>query len=258
MELTAPNGTLRLRGEGAVLTVTLDRPREQNSITPGLMADLHGALDRAEADPGCRVVVLRAEGSAFCSGMDLHAAAAGTDDLAAHGGERFLGLLKRLTTVERIVVSCVDGRASGGGVGIVAASDLVHATPASQFGLPEALWGLLPCCVLPYLIRRVGFQRAYAMTLSTLPVGAADAARCGLVDELAEDPEPALRRLLVRATKLDGTTIGDLKRYFRRMWIVSEEMEADAVREFGRLMHSPVARERITAFASGARMPWDR
>ena len=50
----------------------------------------------------------------------------------------------------------------------------------------------------------------------------------------------------------------DLKRYFRRMWIVSEEMEAEAVREFGRLMHSPVARERITAFASGGRMPWER
>ncbi|MGC4806669.1 enoyl-CoA hydratase-related protein [Micromonospora sp. DT233] len=258
MELTAPNGTLLLRSEAAVLTVTLARPREQNSITPALMADLHDALDRAEADPACRVVVLRAQGPAFCSGMDLHAAAGSTDDLAAHGGERFLGLLKRLTTVERVVVSCVDGRASGGGVGVVAASDFAYATPASQFGLPEALWGLLPCCVLPFLIRRVGFQRAYTMTLSTLPIDAAEAARRGLVDEVAEDPGPALRRLLVRATKLDPTTIGDLKRYFRRMWIVSDEMEAEALREFGRLMTSPVARERITAFATGQRMPWER
>lgn len=311
MELTgtAPEGpaggrTLRVeqdRGRGR-LTVTLTRPAERNSITPELIAELGAALDLAERTGDCRVVVLRAEGDTFCSGMDLSGVAAadagqtgsdagragvgagqvradagrpgagaeqagagagraGRDDRRADvpdtrkGGEDYFALLERLTTIGRIVVAQVDGHAVGGGVGLVAASDFVHATDRSRFSLPEALWGLLPCSVLPFLIRRVGFQRAYAMALGTLPVAAREAAVHGLVDELAEDPGPALRRLLFRASKLDPATVADLKRYMRRLWIVDEHTRQTAVEEFVRLMSSDRVRDRIAGFADLAAGP---
>lgn len=252
--------TIEVDGRPGTLTVTLSRPEARNSIGTVMVSELHAALDQAQADPATRVVVLRGSGGYFCTGMDLaEAAAQGVPDLAAatRSGEEFLGLLKRLTTVPRIVIAAIDGQAVGGGVGLVAASDFAFATPAATFSLPEALWGLLPCCVAPFLIRRVGFQTAYAMSLGTQPVTADEAlARC-LVDGVAGQLGPVVGRLAFRARKLPEQSVGDLKRYFRRMWFLTEEMERAAVGEFARLMSSDALGERLTAFARDQRFPWE-
>jgi polyketide biosynthesis enoyl-CoA hydratase PksH len=154
-------------------------------------------------------------------------------------------------------VSTVDGRVAGGGVGLAAASDFVYATGRSTFALPEALWGLLPCCVLPFLIRRVGFQKAYAMTLSTQPVSAAEAAGCHLVDHVADSPEDAVRRLAYRLSKLDGVVIGEAKRYLATLWEVSKETERTAVAELDRLMATPAVRGRLAEYATAGTFPWE-
>ncbi|GAA3463224.1 enoyl-CoA hydratase-related protein [Saccharothrix longispora] len=260
MELTT-TPAVRASLDGEVCTAVLDRPGEQNSITGDLLADLHRVLDAAEADPRCRVVVLRATGGVFCSGMDLASAADPGARPAERGGAEFLGVLRRLTETPRVVVAQVDGRVTGGGVGIVAACDLVHATVRTQFSLPEALWGLLPACVTPFLIRRSGFQAAYSMTLTTTAVDVDRAQRWNLVDEAvsrAEEFEPLLRRLVFRVGKVDPVTVGDVKRYFRRMWIVTDEVERTAVAEFRRLLDSATVRERMAAFVTEQRFPWER
>ena len=258
MEAGISYETLRVRDELEVVRITLCRP-EYNSINGVMLAELHRALDQAEDSRDCRIVVLEGTAGAFCTGMDFADAirSDGGSDVTARGGEAFLGLLRRFTAIPRAVVALVDGRVIAGGVGIAAASDFVYASPRSTFSLPEALWGLLPCCVLPFLIRRVGFQPAYAMTLSTLPVNAEKAHMLHLVDELTEDADALVRRLRARLTKLDASTIADLKRYLRRMWFLSEDMESLAVAEFTRLMASPVVRARISSFASAQVLPWE-
>ncbi|WP_415949109.1 enoyl-CoA hydratase-related protein [Streptomyces sp. KLOTTS4A1] len=252
--------TLRVSREPGILRVALHRPERSNSIDPVLIAELHAALDLAEAGEDCRLVVIEGSGGVFSTGMDL--VDAGGSELpdeasAREGAERFLGLLRRFTTVPRIVVAKVDGQAAGGGVGLAAAADFVYATERSRFSLPEALWGLLPCCVAPFLIRRTGFQKAYAMTLSTQPVDAQRAASFQLVDEVADDPEPLVRRLAFRSSKLDGTTLGDLKRYYRRQWFLTDEHERAAVEEFARLITSDGVRARLEDFAQHQRLPWE-
>lgn len=256
MELSATPRTVRLGREGAVLRVALDRPDRENAINGDVIAELGAALDEAERTPECRIVVLEGADGVFCTGMDV-ADAAAAGGVGEQGGEAFMGLLRRLTTVPRAVVSVVDGRVAGGGVGLAAASDFVYATPRSTFGLPEALWGLLPCCVLPFLIRRTGFQPASAMALGTLPVGAERARELHLVDEVAEDPERLVRLLRARLTKVDPRTIGDLKRYLRSMWFVTEETERVAVEELGRLMASPAVRDGIERFSARRVFPWE-
>ncbi|MEU8891953.1 enoyl-CoA hydratase-related protein [Streptomyces sp. NPDC048442] len=251
---------LRLSHEPAILRVALHRPERSNSIDPTMIAELHEALDIAEASDDCRLVVIEGSGGVFSTGMDL--VDAGGSELpdeasAREGAERFLGLLKRFTTIPRIVVASVDGQAAGGGVGLVAAADFVYATERSRFSLPEALWGLLPCCVAPFLIRRTGFQKAYSMTLSTQPVDARRAASFHLVDEVADDPKALVRRLAFRASKLDGRTLGDLKRYYRQQWFLTEEHERVAVGEFARLITSDGVRGRLEDFAQHQRLPWE-
>ncbi|WP_406284362.1 enoyl-CoA hydratase-related protein [Streptomyces sp. NBC_00209] len=251
---------LRVTSEPGILRVALHRPGRSNSIDPVMIAELHQALDLAEANDDCRLVVIEGGDGVFSTGMDLVEAGGSElpDDASAReGAERFLGLLRRFTTIPRIVVAKVDGQAAGGGVGLVAAADFVYATERSRFSLPEALWGLLPCCVAPFLIRRTGFQKAYAMTLSTQPVDALRAASFQLVDEVAEDPEPLVRRLAFRSSKLDGVTLGDLKRYYRRQWFLSDAHEEAAVEEFARLITSDGVRGRLQDFAQHQRLPWE-
>jgi polyketide biosynthesis enoyl-CoA hydratase PksH len=252
---------VRLTAEPHVLRATLSSPDGLNSLSGDALDALGAALDRAEADPECRVLLIEGSGGTFCTGLDFEEAAgdpAGGASQAGRGGAEFLALMRRFGETPLAVVACVDGRAAGGGVGLAAAADLVIATERSEFSLPEALWGLVPCCVLPVLVRRTGFQPAYAMSLSTQPVSARRAADFRLVDEVVPDPDAAVRRLLVRLTRLDPATIGELKQYFRAMWFTTEDTDAFALREFTRLIDSPVARRRITDYTTTRRLPWEK
>jgi polyketide biosynthesis enoyl-CoA hydratase PksH len=204
--------------------------------------------------------VLRGEPGCFCTGLDFQETADQADIPVSDTVEieRFMDLLRRLTLSPKIIVSVVDGKVIAGGVGFVAASDLVLSTKRSEFSLSEALWGLLPCCVVPYLIRRIGFQKSYSMTITTRPISAEEAHRVNLVDELTENPEESLRKLALRLNLLDEETISDLKRYFRKMWIVTSEMEQAAIQEISRLSAQPRVKRNIADFVERGLFPWHR
>ncbi|GAA4812251.1 enoyl-CoA hydratase-related protein [Streptomyces ziwulingensis] len=262
------HGTVRVRHqEPAVLRITLSRPERGNTLDSALIADLHEALDGAEKSDTCRLVVLDSPGQVFCNGMDLAEAAEefgtepGRDGRPGRGashGSAFFGLLRRLTEVPRLTLACVDGRVAGGGVGLAAACDLVHTTGRGVFSLPEALWGLLPCSVLPFLIRRTGFRTAATMTLTTLPLTAQEAVDRGLADELSPDAGPLERRLLSRLTKVDARMIGEAKGHLSALHPVTDATERHAVTELARLAAAPGVREGMARFAAEGRYPWER
>lgn len=248
---------ITIRDEGRLLRVTLDRPDRRNAMDAALIEDLDAALDRAERSPDCRIVVLQGRDGVFCTGMDIARAAEDTADDDEETAHRFFALMTRLTTIPRIVVSLVDGQVTGGGVGLSAACDLTYASPRSSFGLPEGLWGLLPCCVLPFLIRRAGQQTAYAMSLTTLPLPAAEAERCRLVDAVDDDPEAMLRRVSFRAGKVASDVVGGLKSYLTRLRPMPPETESVAVAELMRLTSSDRVRRNFEAFAADGTFPWE-
>lgn len=252
--------TLVVRALPRQRMVTLSRPGRNNSINSGMIRELGSVLDEAEGDPACRMVVIEGAPGVFCTGMDFQEVA-GRRDVAAAEAVRiseYMALLRRFTLSPKVVIARVDGRVIAGGVGLVAASDLVLATGRSEFSLSEALWGLLPCCVIPFLIRRVGFQKAYAMTLTTRPVSAAEAQTFHLVDEVTPNPDESLRRLGLRLNLLEEETLGDLKRYFRRMWMLTEDMERHAVEEITRLASLPRVQRNIATFVESGVFPWER
>ncbi|MFF8401508.1 enoyl-CoA hydratase-related protein [Streptomyces sp. NPDC014846] len=266
------HGTVRVQHQDpAVLRITLARPERGNTVDSDLIADLHEALDTAEKSDTCRLVLIDSPGQVFCNGMDM-AEAAGEDAFgpssgstgdeglgpAATDGAGFFRLLRRITELPRLTLACVDGRVAGGGVGLAAACDLVHTTERGVFSLPEALWGLLPCSVLPFLIRRTGFRTAGTMTLTTLPLTAQEAVQRGLADELSPDPGVLVRRLLSRLTKLDGRLIGEAKSYLCALHPLTAETEQRAVTAFARLAAAPGVREGMARFAAEGRYPWER
>nr|WP_294549458.1 enoyl-CoA hydratase-related protein [uncultured Rhodopila sp.] len=231
--------TLDVGPPGTLITVTLSRPEQGNAINRTMLRELDAALAQAENCAICHAVVLQGGDGVFCDGMDLTET---TVESAA-----FLALLRRFTLSPKVIVAAVDGRVTGGGVGLAAASDLVVATPRSYFSLPEALLGLLPACVLPYLIRRIGFQRAYRMALSTQPVAADQALAWTLVDEVGENPGETVRRLLRRSAQVHPETIGALKRYAGELAAIDSTTEQRAAAELSRLLETPQAQAAIAA-----------
>lgn len=241
-----------------VVTITLNRPERNNSINGALLRDITAALDAAERSPTCRAVILQGRPGLFCTGMDFVEAAqaqGGARDMMAIDG--YMGLLKRFAASPKAIIARLDGKVVAGGVGFAAACDLVVATPRTEFSLSEALWGILPCCVIPFLIRRVGFQKAYAMTLTTRTWSAAEAAAISLVDEVTEAPEESIRKLMLRLGLLEDETVLDLKNYFRKMWMLSPEMEQVAVAEIARLVEKPRVRKGISDYVATGRFPWE-
>ena len=180
-----------------------------------------------------------------------------TENNAVTWSSNYMVLLKRIALIPKIVIAVVDGEVMAGGVGLVAASDLVIATSKSQFSLSEALWGLLPANVLPYLIRRVGFQKAYTMTLTTQTMSAHDAYTIHLIDELSDHPDEALRKLTLRLARLDEQTIRDMKQYFRKLWMIDEKIEQTAVLELARLIQEPRIQNNIKHFLEEGKFPWE-
>ncbi len=253
-------GVIAIERRHKMAWITFDRPARRNTLTQQTLNELARALDAFEHDAECQIVVLQGRDGLFCTGMDFAEMADRVERDAPQNPAdvHYMDVLRRMASSGKIIVSAVDGQVMAGGVGLLAASDLVISTPASRFSLPEALWGLLPACVLPLLIRRIGFQAAYRMTLTTETWDADQARSAGLVDDVVPDLEDAIRRVAVRLTRLDPDTIRRMKAYFRKMWYLSDAMEDMAIAEIDALVHDPKVQDNIRQFVEHQKFPWDR
>ena len=249
--------TLLIEYSELTCTITFNRLEHKNSINLEFLQELNNALDHVEQSSTCRVIILQGQQGIFCTGMDFTEATlnASTESFLS---SQYMQTIKRLTLIPRIVIANVDGQVMAGGVGIVAACDLVVATPRSNFSLSEALWGLLPACVTPYLIRRVGYQHAYRMTLTTMVITGQKASDMNLVDELTESPEQCIRLFMRRLVRLENSTVSNVKQYFRKMWIITEQMEQLAIAEISRLADLPDIQQNIQRFVKFQQFPWDK
>jgi len=253
------NPPVRVKRTPKAITLVLDRGSEGNTINSALIEGIERALDDAEADPGIRLVVLEGQPGVFCTGMDFRSAAsseATNPEELERAVRRYFQLLKRFTRSGKVVVAKVDGKVNAGGLGLVAATDFVIATERSTFALSEALFGLLPATVVPFLMRRIGFQKAYVMTLTAQANDARAAVEMGLVDEVADHLDEAIRKLLVRVDRVREKTIRAAKEYFERMWFFTREMENEAVRWSVELIRDPETFQSIREFIQEGVLPW--
>jgi enoyl-CoA hydratase/carnithine racemase len=162
---------------------------------------LASEIESAMQDAAVSAIVLQGSSDTFCRGLDL-------DEIAAPGADPNLAprraaadycrCLRALRFSDKPTIALVEGATNGGGVGLVAACDVVIATDTATFGLPEVLFGFAPAMVLPFLLERVPAHtaRIWALTGSARP--ATEAKAVGLVDVLVQSDEllPELRRWL--------------------------------------------------------------
>ena len=188
--------TVRTETDAGVRSIVLCRAAEYNTITPELRDELGAAIDAADADPAVRVILLRAEGPAFCAGYGLDwstAAQAGEgtrgrvwDSVADLGMiSRFVDTYMKLWYATKPTIAAVQGWCIGGGTDMVLCADIVIAGEGASFGYPPSrVWGTPTTAMWVY---RMGLERAKRYLLTGDEIPAPEAARIGLVLETVAD-----------------------------------------------------------------------
>ncbi|MGR7026104.1 enoyl-CoA hydratase-related protein [Geodermatophilus sp. URMC 62] len=183
----ADDDVLQVSVGRGVATLTLDSPANRNALSRAVRARLRESLDAALADDAVRVVVLDHTGRVFCSGMDLsEAAGAGAGD---QGVRELPALLERVWTAPKPVVAVVRGPARAGGVGLLAACDVVVAGASATFAFSEVRLGIVPAVISAVVLPRVLPHVAHRLMLTGEVFDAATAAAGGLVDLSVPDDE---------------------------------------------------------------------
>ncbi|MGY0063718.1 enoyl-CoA hydratase/isomerase [Streptomyces sp. LZ34] len=245
-----------------------DRPERDNAINDAMIRECHETLDSCERD-GCTLVVFEGSAEVFCVGADFTAFAPPPEpgaprpdpDTPDAPGEYdpapLYDLWLRMATGPYITLVHARGRTNAGGVGFVAASDIVIADTTATFGLSELLFGLYPAMVMPFLARRVGYQRANYLTLTTRTVGARQAAEWGLVDCCAERSGPLLAQHLGRLSKLSGDGIARYKRFMHAEIAPIRRHREAAVSANLEMFSDARNLQRITRFVEHGIYPWE-
>ncbi|TFV52141.1 enoyl-CoA hydratase-related protein [Blastococcus sp. TF02A_35] len=198
-----------------VATLTLDSPANRNALSRAMRAQLRAALEQALADDAVRAVVLDHTGRVFCSGMDLSEAAGGASE--DQGVREFPELLEVVWSSPKPVVAAVRGPARAGGVGLLAACDVVVAAESATFAFSEVRLGLVPAVISAVVLPRMAPHVAHRLMLTGQVFDAAAAAAGGLVDLVVPDSDvdAELRAQLVHLTAGAPAALAETKRLLR-------------------------------------------
>ena len=175
---------LSITQTGAVARITLTQPEVRNAFSDEVIAEITAAFTEVGARPDVRVVVLAAEGPAFCAGANLN----WMRRMADYTREENLIDAGKLAEMLRVIYECpkptiarVQGDVYAGGMGLVAACDMAVSVDTAGYCLSEVKLGLIPATISPYVIRAMGARAAHRYFLTAERFDAAEALRTGFV-----------------------------------------------------------------------------
>ena len=174
----------------AVATVTLARPDTRNSLNAGLIQEIRRCMEELAEDDNVRVVVLTGEGDYFCAGADIGY----MRDTAEFSYEENLEDARNIAAMFRAVEECskpvvarIKGAAIGGGIGLVAATDISVAEEGAVFAFTEVRLGISPATIAPFVLRKIGYSQTRALFLTGERFDTEKAREIGLVHEVAAE-----------------------------------------------------------------------
>lgn len=243
--------TLKLGYEDRIATVTLSRAAQRNAISQAMIEELLAALGLVEKSTA-QVLIVAAEGKAFCAGMDLEDLRA----LAAKAAEENLGHSRRIAALFRTLyefpiatIAAVNGPAIAGGAGLALLCDFTLASTRASFGFTEVRIGFVPALVGAFLLRQVGEKHARDLLLTGRVIAADEAFRMGLVNEVVEPVhlEAGARRLAEQLLENSPASLRATKEVLRKFG--SEGLNRDV--EIG--MQANAAMRKTADFDEGVR-----
>lgn len=249
--------TIRLRFDKDIWFIQIYRPEENNTINEVLIQEFTDILDRCEQE--AKIIVLEGTPEVFCFGADFKTIQSRMDSgqTPEQDPEPLYSIWQRLAFGPYLTIAHVRGKVNAGGVGFVAACDIVLCEEKAVFSLSELLFGLMPACVLPFLIRRTGFSKAHYMTLMTQPVSANQARQWGLADDFSTNSEDLLRKHLLRLRRLSKSGITRYKRYMSTLNDLPQAAKSEALSANIEVFSDEENLDKISRFVKTGQFPWE-
>ncbi len=175
-----------------VAWLTLNRPEKRNALNAALTDELKQAFGRAASDEAVKVVVLRANGKAFCAGADLQTLQQlqrNTYEENLADSQNLADLFQLIYQLPKAVIAQIQGHALAGGCGLAAICDFSFSVPDAKFGYTEAKIGFVPAIVSAFLVRKIGEGRARELLISGEVISAERASAYGLINYVVEEYE---------------------------------------------------------------------
>lgn len=257
--------TIRIaRDDRGIATLWLARPEKHNALSAAMIDDLTQAAVHLGQDAGIRAVILAAEGQSFCAGGDLGwmRAQIEADAPTRRAGARALAMmLHALNEMPKPLIGRVQGNAFGGGVGMISVCDVAIAAHGARFALTETRLGLIPATIGPYVLARMGEDKARRVFMSGRVFGSEEAVSLNL---LAASHEPgaldaAIEAEVVPYLSTAPKAVGAAKRLARRLGppIGAAEIE-HSIEALVAVWEDDEARHGIEAFFAKEKPRWQQ
>jgi len=202
---------LIVENEGEVLTLSLNNLEKKNALTTEIMGALSAILEDVENYDNLRVIVIRGNGSVFCSGADIN----------TWNPEELQELLFSLSDCPVPTIAHLHGICFGGGMGIASACDFVIAEKGTKFGFPEVKLGMIPAVISPYVSRKVSIGRMRELFITGESFNVQQAYDFGFLYSLEADIDKLIQKII------QG---GPLAQSFIKK-LLSEEIDRDYIDE---------------------------
>jgi methylglutaconyl-CoA hydratase len=253
--------TIQLAYDSGVATVTLNRPDKRNAISFDLIDDLLRALQEVETSDAI-VLILTGAGKAFSSGMDLDnlkTLIGRSPEQNLQDSQTMVRMFRTLYEFPKVTIAAVNGAAIAGGTGLALLCDFTLAVPEAKFGYTEVRIGFVPAIVSTFLLRQVGEKQARDLLLTGRIIGAEEAARMGLVNEIVA-PEALMTRARELAALLMENSPASLRATKKLLndharVEIDEQIDA-AVRENAAIRTTADFREGIVSFLEKRKPVW--
>ncbi|MHA7130978.1 enoyl-CoA hydratase/isomerase family protein [Algoriphagus namhaensis] len=180
---------IRTEIENRIGFITLNRPEKRNAFAPQLVEELRGAFTEFETRDEVKVIVLRAEGKAFCAGADLaylQKLQGFTYEENLDDSRNLMSLFDQIYNFPKVVIAQVQGHALAGGCGLMTVCDFAFAVPDALFGYTEVKIGFIPALVSVYLHELLGGAKTQRLLLSGDLILAPLAKELGLIHQVVE------------------------------------------------------------------------
>ncbi|MBM3367177.1 MAG: enoyl-CoA hydratase/isomerase family protein [Betaproteobacteria bacterium] len=256
---------LQLERRGSAAWLWLNRPELRNALSGEMLGALAKALDELERDETARVLVLAGRGPAFCAGGDLSRMEQGAKMTKAKSkaeAARFAKLLYRMHIYPNPLIARVHGPAFAGGMGLVAACDLVIAAEEAEFCLPEVRIGLVPAMISPHIVRAMGEQQARRYFLTGERLAAKEAHRIGFVHECvaAAELDARVGKLATQLAQAGPQALARSKKMLAKVGgtAITPKLALQTAAVLADVRAGNEAREGIRAFLEKRRPGWNQ
>jgi len=255
--------TLTVNLAGHVATVTLNRPDVRNAFNETVIAELTGAFRALGEEADVRVIVLAANGSAFCAGADLNwmkKMAMYSNDENRADALTLANMLHTIWACPKPVVARIQGDTYAGGVGLAAVCDIAVAAEHAHFCLSEARLGLLPATISPYVIRAMGEQAARRYFITAERFDAAEALRLGFVHAVvpAEGLDAKVQEIAAALVANSPNAVRESKRLVQEVAgrVIDDDLLADTAERIAKIRASEEGREGVRSFLEKRSPAW--